>query len=284
MATIVGGIATSHTPTIGFALDTNKQKDAVWAPIFEGYKPVQQWLADPRCAGSRLVLVTRGDDLAGAAVHGLADEAHLHERVGGDVGGPHPRAHLVAGEPGQHDVEHDDVVPAAFTADQRAQVEQLRRAPPELKEQQPGIEVVPEDLGHVPLGHGGHVQLRVQQPPDPLEGDQRLHHERHLHRKEDAEAPPHPHRFHDELRDAVFAADPLRRALQAHLRLRRPLAEINLSPADGKMLSEIHEYGEVLDQRTIGDRLVLRARIGEKLAGRLRRAGAIVEREDATKS
>ncbi|MGB6451621.1 MAG: gallate dioxygenase [Steroidobacteraceae bacterium] len=48
MATIVGGIATSHTPTIGFALDTNKQKDAVWAPIFEGYKPVQQWLADKR--------------------------------------------------------------------------------------------------------------------------------------------------------------------------------------------------------------------------------------------
>ncbi len=44
MATIVGGIATSHTPTIGFALDTNKQKDAVWAPIFEGYKPVQRWL------------------------------------------------------------------------------------------------------------------------------------------------------------------------------------------------------------------------------------------------
>ncbi len=48
LATIVGGIATSHTPTIGFALDTNKQKDAVWAPIFEGYKPVQQWLADKK--------------------------------------------------------------------------------------------------------------------------------------------------------------------------------------------------------------------------------------------
>ena len=48
MATIVGGIASSHTPTIGFALDTNKQKDPVWAPIFEGYKPVQQWLADKR--------------------------------------------------------------------------------------------------------------------------------------------------------------------------------------------------------------------------------------------
>ena len=40
MAKILGGIATSHTPTIGFAFDTNKQKDPVWAPIFEGYRPV----------------------------------------------------------------------------------------------------------------------------------------------------------------------------------------------------------------------------------------------------
>lgn len=29
MATIVGGIATSHTPTIGFALDAHKQEDPV---------------------------------------------------------------------------------------------------------------------------------------------------------------------------------------------------------------------------------------------------------------
>ena len=48
MATIVGGIASSHTPTIGFALDTNKQQDPVWAPIFEGYKPVQRWLAEKK--------------------------------------------------------------------------------------------------------------------------------------------------------------------------------------------------------------------------------------------
>jgi gallate dioxygenase len=46
MATIVGGIATSHTPTIGFAIDTNKQEDPVWAPIFAGYEPVVQWLKD----------------------------------------------------------------------------------------------------------------------------------------------------------------------------------------------------------------------------------------------
>jgi gallate dioxygenase len=48
MATIVGGIATSHTPTIGFALDAKKQQDPVWAPIFAGYEPVRKWLADKK--------------------------------------------------------------------------------------------------------------------------------------------------------------------------------------------------------------------------------------------
>ena len=48
MATIVGAVASSHTPTIGFALDTRKQDDPVWAPIFEAYEPVQAWLADKK--------------------------------------------------------------------------------------------------------------------------------------------------------------------------------------------------------------------------------------------
>ena len=91
--------------------------------------------------------------------------------------------------------------------------------------------------------------------------------------------------------DAVFVStvsdhgvDPLRRALQGAMRVRRPLAEIHLSHADGKTLAEIHEYGEVLDQRTVGDELVLRARVGEKLAGRLRRAGINVERDGTTEA
>lgn len=46
MATIVGGIATSHTPTIAFAKDAGKQDDPVWKPIFEGYEPVQSWLRE----------------------------------------------------------------------------------------------------------------------------------------------------------------------------------------------------------------------------------------------
>jgi gallate dioxygenase len=46
MAKILGGIATSHSPTIGFAHDRQKQDDPVWAPIFEAYRPIRQWLAE----------------------------------------------------------------------------------------------------------------------------------------------------------------------------------------------------------------------------------------------
>jgi gallate dioxygenase len=48
MATILGGIAASHTPTIGFAFDHDKQADPAWAPIFEAFAPVQRWIADKR--------------------------------------------------------------------------------------------------------------------------------------------------------------------------------------------------------------------------------------------
>src|SRR5262245_51029352 len=48
MAKIVGAVASSHSPTIGFALDTNKQNDPVWAPVFKGYEPVRQWLAEKK--------------------------------------------------------------------------------------------------------------------------------------------------------------------------------------------------------------------------------------------
>jgi gallate dioxygenase len=46
MAEIIGAIATSHTPTIGFALDARKQEDAVWKPIFDAYAPIQSWIKE----------------------------------------------------------------------------------------------------------------------------------------------------------------------------------------------------------------------------------------------
>lgn len=48
MATIVGAVAASHTPTIGFAHDASKQADPVWAPIFEAFEPSRQWLAEQK--------------------------------------------------------------------------------------------------------------------------------------------------------------------------------------------------------------------------------------------
>ena len=48
MATIIGGIAASHTPTIGFAFDKDKRHDPVWAPIFESFAPVQQWISEQK--------------------------------------------------------------------------------------------------------------------------------------------------------------------------------------------------------------------------------------------
>jgi gallate dioxygenase len=46
MARIIGGIAASHTPTIGFAYDRNKRDDPVWAPIFQNFAPLSAWLAE----------------------------------------------------------------------------------------------------------------------------------------------------------------------------------------------------------------------------------------------
>jgi gallate dioxygenase len=48
MATIIGGIAASHTPTIGFAVDRDKRKDPAWAPVFEAFDPVRQWLDEKK--------------------------------------------------------------------------------------------------------------------------------------------------------------------------------------------------------------------------------------------
>lgn len=70
--------------------------------------------------------------------------------------------------------------------------------------------------------------------------------------------------------------EPLRRALASMIRAKRPMASISVSPADGKLIAEIHRQGEVLDQRMEGDRLVIEARIDAALAGRLERAGAVV--------
>ena len=48
MARIIGGIGTSHVPTIAMAFDKGKQGDPDWKPLFDGYAPVARWLADKK--------------------------------------------------------------------------------------------------------------------------------------------------------------------------------------------------------------------------------------------
>lgn len=44
MATLVGGIGTSHAPTIGVAWDKGQTKEPAWAPLFNGYVPAKAWV------------------------------------------------------------------------------------------------------------------------------------------------------------------------------------------------------------------------------------------------
>jgi protocatechuate 4,5-dioxygenase beta chain len=45
MATIVGGIGTTHVPSIGKAIAEGKQGDPYWKPFFRGFDYVHDWLA-----------------------------------------------------------------------------------------------------------------------------------------------------------------------------------------------------------------------------------------------
>lgn len=48
MARITAGVATSHVPAIGAALDNGRTRDPYWKPLFGGYEPSKQWIAQAR--------------------------------------------------------------------------------------------------------------------------------------------------------------------------------------------------------------------------------------------
>ena len=48
MAIIVGGIGTTHVPSIGKAIAEGKQNDPYWKPFFKGFDYVHYWLARTR--------------------------------------------------------------------------------------------------------------------------------------------------------------------------------------------------------------------------------------------
>ena len=48
MARIIGGVGTTHVPSIGKAIAEHKQADPYWNPFFAGFDPVHAWLARER--------------------------------------------------------------------------------------------------------------------------------------------------------------------------------------------------------------------------------------------
>ena len=84
MAKIVGGIGTSHVPSIGKAYDMGQQDEPDWKPLFDAYKPVREWLAALKPDVAIVVYNDHGGSLffdryptfaVGAAdTYGIADE------------------------------------------------------------------------------------------------------------------------------------------------------------------------------------------------------------------
>jgi protocatechuate 4,5-dioxygenase, beta chain len=46
VAKIVAGVATSHVPAIGAAIDNKRSHEPYWTPVFQGYEPSKKWIAD----------------------------------------------------------------------------------------------------------------------------------------------------------------------------------------------------------------------------------------------
>jgi GTP-binding protein HflX len=87
-------------------------------------------------------------------------------------------------------------------------------------------------------------------------------------------------RVHNLEPDAVFvsaheagALEPLRVDLVQTIRRLSPLVEVRLGAHQGALLASLHREGEVVEQRAEGSDLLVRARLGDRLAGRLRQAG-----------
>lgn len=48
MADVRFGVATSHVPAIGGAIDRGKEEEPYWAPLFQGYEGARKWMADAK--------------------------------------------------------------------------------------------------------------------------------------------------------------------------------------------------------------------------------------------
>lgn len=112
MARIIGGVAVSHTPTIGFAYDTNKQNDPAWAPIFESFAPIQQWFKEKK--PDALVYIFNDHvtsfffDHYSVFTLGIDDEYRVADEGGGARALPAVQGHPQLAQHIGHSLVHDE--------------------------------------------------------------------------------------------------------------------------------------------------------------------------------
>ncbi len=93
MARIVGGIGTSHIPSIGNAIAKGLQGEPYWKPFFDGFRPVQDWLTRVRPDVAIVIYNDHGlnfflDKLPTFAVGAAAAYRHADEGWGLPVARP----------------------------------------------------------------------------------------------------------------------------------------------------------------------------------------------------
>ena len=105
MARVIWGLATSHVPSIGAAMDRGKTADPYWKPLFDGYAPAREWMArhTPDVAiviyndhaNAMDLSVTPTFAIGTAASYQVADEGWGRRPVPSVVGAPELSDHLV---------------------------------------------------------------------------------------------------------------------------------------------------------------------------------------------
>lgn len=122
MARIIGGLGTSHVPSIGVALDRGLADGPDWKPLFEGYAMPQQWMRDHRPDIALVIFNDHGNSFFLHRVPtfavGVADSYKPVDEGGARAPSPistaereHPAEDVGQRHPGRHRLDDEDVDP-----------------------------------------------------------------------------------------------------------------------------------------------------------------------------
>ena len=112
MATIIGGLTTSHIPAVGNAIAKKLFDDPYWKPFFDGYPAVHQWLADHKPDVAVVIYNDHGlafflDQMPTFAIGAAHEYQNADEGWGLPVMAPYPDYPELSWHIIEHMVEHE---------------------------------------------------------------------------------------------------------------------------------------------------------------------------------